>query len=455
MPPLTPRSALPEIEWPAVPTRDASVMLALQHQLRHSERLPPEQLEALQLDQLSRLLRHAAATVPYYRDRDPYAAMARTGPLTREAWQELPVLTRTDVQDAGSTLNSGQVPEDHRPVHSGSTSGSTGRPVRYSATAVTSLMWRAITLREMLWHRRDFSANLAAIRPERAELVPEEGVQVPGWGPAVNVVYDTGPAAVLRIQTDVARQAEWLVRQDPVYLMSMPTNLFALTQHFRATSVRLPRLRQVLSYGEAVSPNVRAACRQVWDAPLVDLYSSQEIGYMALQCPDTEQYHVQSEVALVEVLDDDGRPCRAGQVGRVVVSPLHNYAMPLLRYDVGDYAEVGGSCPCGRTLPLLARIMGRERNMLRLPTGETVWPRFPARFWVHIEAIRQLQLVQHELDHIEARIVASRDLTPAEESEFASIVRDRLGYPFRVSFRYLEGIDRSRSLKFEEFVSRL
>ncbi|HEX2063308.1 MAG TPA: hypothetical protein VHE80_02690, partial [Acidimicrobiales bacterium] len=305
MPPLIPRSALPEIQWPAVPTRDGSVMLALQHQLRRSERLPPEQLEELQLDELGRLLRHAATTVPYYRDRAPYADLARNGPLTREAWRELPVLGRADVQDAGSSLDSGQVPEDHLPVHHGSTSGSTGRPVRYSATAVTALMWRAITLREMLWHRRDFSANLAAIRPERGELVPEEGAQVPGWGPAVNVVYDTGPAAVLRIQMDVARQAEWLVRQDPVYLMSMPTNLFALTQHFRATGARLPRLREVLSYGEAVSTNVRAACREVWGAPLVDLYSSQEIGYMAIQCPDSEQYHVQSEVALVEVLDDD------------------------------------------------------------------------------------------------------------------------------------------------------
>ncbi|HEX2063958.1 MAG TPA: hypothetical protein VHE80_06020 [Acidimicrobiales bacterium] len=326
--------------------------------------------------------------------------------------------------------------------------------MRYAATAVTSLMWRAVTLREMLWHRRDFSTNLAAIRPERAELVPPEGVTVPGWGPAVNVVYDTGPATILPIHVDVARQAEWLIGQDPVYLLSMPTNLFALTQHFRATGARLPRLRQVLSYGEGVSPNVREACREVWGAPLIDLYSSQEIGYMALQCPESEQYHVQSEVVLLEVLDDQGRPCGPGQVGKVVVSPLHNYAMPLLRYEVGDYAEVGEPRPCGRTLPVLSRVMGRERNMMRLPNGETVWPRFPARFWAHIEAIRQLQLVQHQLDHIEARIVASRDLTPEEESEFASIVRDRLG-PFRVSFSYLEGIDRSRSLKFEEFVSRL
>ncbi len=455
MPALIPKSVFAEVEWPAVPSPEGSVMLALQNQLRRSERSSPEELEAHQLEALARLVRHATTTVPHYRERSTYAAVVEDGPLTRERWQALPVLSRAEVQEAGAALASEQVPEDHLPVHQGSTSGSTGRPVRYLGTRVTSLLWRAITLRDMLWHRRDFSADLAAIRPERSELIPEEGLEMAGWGPAVDVVYRSGPAAVLPIQTDVARQAEWLVGRDPAYLLSLPTNLFALAQHFRATGARLPRLREVMSYGETVSPNVRAACREVWGAHLTDLYSSQEIGYMALQCPQSEQYHVQCEVVLVEVLDEGGRPCGPGQVGKVVVTPLHNYAMPLLRYEVGDYAKVARSCPCGRSLPLLARILGRERNMLRLPTGETVWPRFPARYWAHIEAMRQLQLVQHELDHIEARIVAPRRLTPQEEAEFAGIVRDRLGYPFRVSFTYLDGIDRSRSLKFEEFVSRL
>nr|MDQ6927853.1 phenylacetate--CoA ligase family protein [Actinomycetota bacterium] len=206
------------------------------------------------------------------------------------------------------------------------------------------------------------------------------------------------------------------------------------------------------SYGEALAPETRQECRNAWGCELVDMYSTQEIGYIALQCPQTERYHVQSEAVYVEVLDNDGRQCAPGEVGRVVVSVLHNFAMPLLRYELGDFAEVGGQCPCGRGLPVLTRVLGRERNMLVLPDGTTTWPTFPAQSWAHIEAIRQLQLVQLSPDEIEARTVGPRALNEAEQAKFTSIIQDRFAHQFRVSFDYRQQIDRTMGGKFEDFV---
>ena len=123
------------------------------------------------------------------------------------------------------------------------------------------------------------------------------------------------------------------------------------------------------TFGEILEPVCRATCQQVFGVKVVDMYSSQEVGYIALQCPEHEHYHVQAENLLVEVLAEDGRGCGPGEVGRVVVTTLHNFAMPLLRYDIGDYAEVGASCPCGRGLGVLTRILGRQRNLLVLPDG--------------------------------------------------------------------------------------
>ena len=78
------------------------------------------------------------------------------------------------------------------------------------------------------------------------------------------------------------------------------------------------------------------------------MYRTQETGYIALQCPDSENYRIQSECALVEILDAEGVPCQAGEIGRVVVTPLRNFATPFLRYDIGNYAEEGAPCPCCR-----------------------------------------------------------------------------------------------------------
>jgi phenylacetate-CoA ligase len=225
-----------------------------------------------------------------------------------------------------------------------------------------------------------------------------------------------------------------------------------LAQGLDAAGSRVANLRQVSTMGETLSADVRATCQRLLGVPIVDMYSSQEIGYIALQCPTSERYHVQSEVAYVEVVDAHGARCQPGQIGRVVVTPLHNFAMPLVRYEVGDFAEVGGPCECGRGLPVLNRIMGRQRNMITLPSGETFWPTFAAA-WKHVDAIRQIQLVQTAADKIRARIVGPRCLSPEEEAAFEADLAKCLAYPFDVSFEYLDGIDRSETLKFEDFVS--
>src|SRR3546814_5152572 len=81
--------------------------------------------------------------------------------------------------------------------------------------------------------------------------------------------------------------------------------------------------------------------REVWGLKIVDMYSTQEIGYLAFQCPQHDHYHVQAEAALVEVLNEAGESCRPGEIGQVVTTPLLNFAMPMIRYAVGDLAEVG------------------------------------------------------------------------------------------------------------------
>lgn len=429
-------------------------MLAMQFQLGESEWLAPAEIEHLQLDQLGRLLEHAARTVPFYR-RDPlYAKVGSLPVLTPELWQTLPILTRAELQEADVAMRSDAVPADHQPFGEIITTGSTGRPVRGITTAVTRALWLAITVREILWHERDMSAKLAAIRADPKDAIPASGLKLPNWGPRIASAFDTGPCSVLSIDNEVKAQAQWLIDEDPEYLLSYPSNLVALAQHFEDTGARLPRLREVSTYGETVTPDMRAACRRAWGVDVIDMYSAQELGYIALQCPDAELYHVQSEVIRVEVLDDDGAPCSPGKVGRVVVTPLHNYGQPLIRYEIGDYAEAGEpECSCGRGLPVLKRIMGRQRNMWTLPSGGRVWPMFSSRVWGHITAVRQLQLVQHSLDRIEARLVGPRPLTDAEEAELTNLLRTQFDFPFELTITHLSEIDRHQSRKFEDFIS--
>ena len=201
-----------------------------------------------------------------------------------------------------------------------------------------------------------------------------------------------------------------------------------------------------------MTPLLRRLVPDAWGVPVTDVYSAQEVGYIALQCPQGDGYHAQAEHLLVEILDEDGRPCEAGETGRVVVTTLHNLASPLIRYELGDYAVAGGRCPCGRGLPLIERVMGRERHMAILPSGERFWPSFPEEDWMSVAPIRQLQLVQKSVERIEARVAASRPLNRREERRLSDAFGAALGHPFQFDFLYVNEIPRGSNGKFEDFV---
>jgi phenylacetate-CoA ligase len=439
-----PRSAVEGMAWPAIPNNDAARMLALQFQFGQSQWWSPEQLREHQLWQFQQIFRHAVTTVPYYRQH--FARLAASGISNWEQYCTLPVSTRRDIQQAGSDMHSVAVPPAHGELVSTQSSGSTGSPLNTLGTAWTQLLWRALLLREHLWHKRDLHGKLVAIRTMTEDAVYDS------WG-AATAAFQTGPSLVRRMSDDLDEQVRWLARENPYYLLSLATNVQALAARSRELGVRLPQLQQVRTYGEMLRPECRAVVREAWGVEVVDSYSSEELGYIALQCPACEHYHVQSESLIVEVLDASGMPCRPGAVGQLVMSTLHNFAMPLLRYASGDYAEVGDDCACGRGLPVLRRVVGRQRNMLVRPGGGLYWPSFPSRDWCHIASIEQIQIVQKDRDSLEVRFVAHRDLTADESAELIAALNNALGSVYRVTLVRLPEIPRTAGGKYEDFIS--
>jgi phenylacetate-CoA ligase len=436
--------------WPALPSAPESHCLALLFQLEHSQWLPRAELTRQQMRQITLLLRHAWQTVPHYRDKhrawdiDPEAEMTPENFSAR-----VPILRRAEVQELGAALLSGDVPEAHGVTGEVLTSGSTGRPIRVVKTELTEAFWNAFTVRDSLWHR-DPNLKLASIRPLPGDMASyPEGKLFKNWGGMLARAFHTGPSALLNIATPIPDQAEWLQRFEPDYLLTYPGNIQALAIHCEREGIRLPRLKQVHTVSDLLRPEVRRICREVFDVPVVDVYSGAEVGYIALQCPESEKLHIQAESSYVEILNEQGEECRPGEVGEVVITPLHNWATPLIRYAIGDFAEVG-QCSCGRTLPALERIMGRTRSMVRLPNGDEFYVSFQDLL-TGFDMIRQFQVVRRSAEELEMRLVAPRELTGEEAARLTEVLRARFRHPFAVSFAYVDDIPRSAGGKFEDY----
>jgi phenylacetate-CoA ligase len=450
---LHPRSAVDGIRWPGLPGTGDALALALLFQLAHSERWPAERIAALQLRQIEALIAHAMATVPFYRDRLRAAGVGGAA-LTLESFRRIPILTRAELQEAGPALLSRAVPKDHGAVGAAQSSGSTGRPVSVAITAVTRLVNQAINMRVHRWHGRDFRAKSGAIvamaSPAAAQAAAEG--RPARWA----LGYLSGPMVQFDILRPLAEQLAWLAREEPRYLLTYPTNLRALLEMARAEGVRPKRLEQVATIAESGDADLPALCREVWGVPALDIYSARETGILAAQCGDGRPYHLHPEAAYVEILDEAGRPREAGETGRVVVTVLHNFAMPLIRYDIGDYAEAGGACPCGRALPTLARIVGRKRNMFVLPSGERFWPfAFKVGALNAIAPIRQIQLVQKTTRRIEVRLVAPRPLDGSQQARLRAHLASVIGHPFEFDIVPVAAIPRSAGGKYEDYISEV
>ncbi|MDZ7828890.1 MAG: hypothetical protein U5K33_05190 [Halofilum sp. (in: g-proteobacteria)] len=448
------RSAPQGILSPAVLEPKGAQLVAVLHQLLESERAPAEEVAAARDRQLATLLEHAWNTAPAWRRRLEAAGyQPGTAPDTA-TWQAIAPLERADLQSGETGFASEAPPASHGSVYRMHSSGSTGSPVETLGTDVTRLFWQAVTLRDHVRHGRDFSRAFAAVRPDRLEKGQREA-HLPDWGPPVRHVSESGPSAALHSSVPIDEQAAWLRRQQPAYLLSFPSNLRELARELDRTGGPWPELVEIRTAGETVTGTLRGEIREWLGFELADTYSSQEVGVLAQQVPGKASYLVESETMHIDVVHDDGTPCAPGEIGRVLVTSLQNFAFPTIRYAVGDYAEVGEPDPDYPGLPVLNRVVGRWRNMVVSPEGRRWWPSFPVDIWEEAGDVRQFRLEQTAPGAIDVLLVMGEPLTDAMQRQLVGSLHRTLGYPFDLNFRVVEEIPRSPSGKYEDFISRM
>jgi phenylacetate-CoA ligase len=456
-PPLL--SQLPGLAWPAMPGQQGLFLAALLAQFEQSQWLATADIERAQLRQLALLLEHARRHSRFHAER-----LAGFRPAQAQGLQEclaaIPLMRRADLQSRRADIDSAWLPPEHGDLSVAQSTGSTGEPVSVRRSGLNNLIWMAMTLREHLWQQRDFSQSLAVIRAMIAEGdSARRGASLADWGSPVNQLFVSGPSHGMNLQTDVRQQADWLRRIKPGYLLTYPNNFSALLDLAERDPVDrcgLGRLIQVRTIGETLQDSLRERCRRILGVGIADLYSSQEIGVIAIECPQGGGYHVMSEGLVLELLRDDDQPCAAGETGRIVITDLHNFATPLIRYDLGDLAVADGPCACGRGLPKIRRILGRQRNLLCLPDGRRFWPLTGAYSYRDIAPVRQYQIVQRSLERVTLRLATERPLTAAEEGGLAEKLDEFLGYRFAVDFEYFAPtIPRGPGGKFEDFICEM
>jgi len=447
----TMRSNIDHSAWPPVSDDRHAVLAAAAMQFDMTQWRPAAEIAAHQKRQLVELADFHRRHTPAFAARLDAAGLVPADLADDHAFVRLAELGRQEVQDWDTTRAPEGVPKKHCPVTKVNTSGSTGEPVRVPRTALNRLHWLALSVRYHLWDEPDAFGRFASIRAN----MPSYGIKA-DWGAPISTLWPTAPLLLIDIESDIDDQIDHLSAFAADSVMIYPSNLAALCDRLDAEGRSLPGVKRWRTLGETLTEDLRDRF-QADEVPVSDCYSSEELGYLALQCPDNpELYHICAETVLIELVDAEGRPVKEGEIGRVLVTDLHNLAAPMIRYAIGDHAIAGPACPCGRGLPTLRRIAGRTRNMIVKPDGTRHWPLTGYKQFRDIAPVRQYQFRQTAIDRIEVWLVTDRPLTTEEEAALRAHLHWKLRHPFTIDFAYFDGrLPTGKNGKFEEFLSLL
>jgi phenylacetate-CoA ligase len=344
---------------------------AILRALEKSQWLTPEQLKALQLTRLQKLLEEVSTNVAYYRDLFPKLALTAADFTCVEALTALPPTDKTVIRNH---LAAWQAEGAHHLARH-ATSGSTGEPLhfllsKHRISFDIAAKWRAtrwwgvdIGDREMvLWGSPLEAAaqdRIRALRDTllRSRLVPARDLNAP----RIDAILDEMRAF------------------RPSMLFSYPSALARVAFHAREQGRRMDDLgiRVAFCTSEVLRPEWRQVIQEVFGCGVANEYGARDAGFIARECTHGG-LHVTAEEVIVEVVDDVGHPVPAGVEGDILVTNLAGPEFPFIRYRTGDRGVLSGrQCSCGRGLPLIERISGRANDGLVALDGS----------WVHGSAI--------------------------------------------------------------------
>ncbi|MGB9914282.1 MAG: phenylacetate--CoA ligase family protein [Candidatus Bathyarchaeales archaeon] len=363
-------------------------------QLNRDQWRDPRELGKIQFTRLKAIIKHAFDYVPYYHRIFSSMGVRPDDIKSFEDLRELPLVSKQDIQKEYQNFVAKGI--DVSKLPSRNTSGSTGMPLKLISDPYPSPGSS----------RYPFFACGVKLRDKFVTI----------WGRAMSASWG---AKYTRLWGDISETIIPLLPEEklirilrqikPDVLLTFPSVLLSLSNcNFSEINPRL-----IFTQGEMVTPYCRDVVKKKFGIDLFETYGSVEFGNMAFECTEHFALHILTDNVYIELLDENGEPVSPGERGEIVVTGLHNYVMPLIRYRIGDLGILTDEkCPCGRSWPLLKSIEGRSNDFVALPSGRKIsWLHlqrcifYDSEFQKNLFCMSQYQLVQERRDRIVFKVV--------------------------------------------------
>ena len=395
-------------------------------------------IAAFQKARLEKLIQHAYQTTPYYRE----LLKTRSANISH-----IPPLEKQDVREHLERLCSEAFTPGQRIKNA--TGGSTGTPLTFYQD-------------RYYWNQR----NLSVYYFDRWAGWDLGEPQLIIWGTPADM---RGDAHWKHRFNTFWRNQYWLNgfhltdetmhtvfekmnRCHPQTILAYPSSLYQFAKFVSDNGLR-PRwgLKGIISSAEMLHRHYRDLAGAVFDAKIFNRYGGREVGLIAMECAEGRM-HINCRDLYLEI----DSPDPYAQPGDILITQLNNYAMPFIRYRIGDIGLLSDeTCPCGNDLPILADLLGRSTATFRTRTGTLIHGGYFTQQFYGVEGVSQFQLIQETLERCVLKLVIDKQWQEATRYRLVQKIQEALGADVVVGIEFVDKIPLPASGKREFTISKV
>ena len=417
--------------------------------LEKTQWLKREEIAKIQRQRLRALIKHAYFKVPYYHRVFKLRGLMPEDIKNQDSLLKLPILTKEDIRENFDDLISRDLPR--KEMVASSTGGSTGEPLRFYRTRESENWSSAAGLRAYGWSGFRLGDKTALIWGSPIDLSKWGSLRGRVWNFVTGtLVLNAGSMS----ETSMKRFAEKLMWFRPKVIRGYASGVYLFAKFLESRGINLEP-GAVITTAETLFGHQRAKIEDVFGCSVYDFYGSREVSALACECSEKSGYHIASENVLLEFIKDHEKVA-ANESGTILVTDLTNYAMPFIRYRIGDLGKpLDEACPCGRGLSLFGSLQGRITDVIVTRDGKSVSSPVFTLVFKDLQHVKEYQIIQESYEKIKVKIVKRGQYSERDSNYIIGGMKKIVGEDVQIEIEFVDSISPTRSGKRRVVISRI
>jgi phenylacetate-CoA ligase len=423
---------------------------AILKEFEEMERWSEAQLREYQNQKLRDLIRHSFENVPYYRSQMDAIKLRPEDIKTVDDLPKMPLLTKSDIRTHFEQLKARNYKPSELIV--GRSSGTTGSPLHFVWDKHICLVKNVVDWRQKKWAGIEVGDKIAFFLGR--VVVPVTQTKPPFW--RTNYILNHTYFSNIHIsEENLKLYLKQLEKFGPKAVEGYPSTVHLISRYMVQKGITFP-VTAVLTSSETLFPQQRETIEKAFACKVFDFYGMAERTVFATECSLHSGHHLNMDFGITEIIDDNGRAAGPGEMGRVTATGLHNYAMPLIRYQTSDVSAIKTSkCKCGRNFPLLEDVMSRVEDFIVTRDGKFINPNVLSHPFKPMNYIVESQIIQEDYENLTIKIVPLPGYSEKDTKFLHDELSRRIGDSIKINFVFVDSIPRTKAGKLKWVISKI